>query len=50
MLCFTGEKMKGDKMESKVFYSLYFDGQSRIVSQKEWEQSWLSWWNALQRR
>lgn len=27
-----------------VAYVLYYDGRARLVSQEEWEMSWLSWW------
>lgn len=33
--------------EQGVTFVLYTHGRSKLVSQKEWEKSWLDWYNKL---
>lgn len=32
---------------SSVTYVLYSRGRAQVVSQEEWEQSWLDWWQSV---
>lgn len=44
MLYLKGVNLNETEKEEKVTYVLYFRGQPKIVTQREWEQSWLEWW------
>ena len=37
-------KQDGDKQAT---YVKYVNGQSRQITQEEWEQSWLNWWHKV---
>jgi hypothetical protein len=34
-------------MENQVFYFLYHNGRQIMVSQQDWERSWLDWWHRV---
>lgn len=33
--------------QTQAFYFLYYNGKQVMVSQREWERSWLDWWHQL---
>jgi len=35
---------KVESVEQEVTYVLYSYGRTKLVSQTEWEKSWLDWW------
>lgn len=43
------EVEKVESTEPEVTYVLYFHGRTKLVSQKEWERSWLDWWTKINR-
>lgn len=38
------EVEKVETVEQGITYVLYSHGRTKLVSKKEWEQSWLDWW------
>lgn len=44
----TGE-LKLTTQDSVVYVQYDENGRTRLISQAEWEQSWLSWWKRIDR-
>lgn len=36
-----------ENADQSVTYVLYSHGRSKLVSQREWEKSWLDWWHKI---